>query len=109
MDQKGILFFAKISAARRFSARREQVPPRGPDVLAHAQLREVHEEGEEEAVREEATAARHARSMFNILLKKSERTQVQKVILQLILSLVTGDFVGKIFRLRTDSTELLIT
>lgn len=68
MDHKGILFFfAKISAATCFSARREQVPPRGPDVLAHAQLREVHEEGEEEAVREEATAARHAWSRFYIL------------------------------------------
>lgn len=54
-------------AATCFSARREQVPPRGPDVLAHAQLREVHEDGEEEAVREEATAACHARSTFNIL------------------------------------------
>ena len=46
----------------RFSARREQVPPRGADVRA-AQLREVHDAGEEEAVRVEAP--RHALCVFN--------------------------------------------
>ena len=48
----------------RFSARREQVPPRGADVRA-AQLREVHDAGEEEAVRVEATAPRHALCVLN--------------------------------------------
>ena len=46
----------------RFSALREQVPPHGADVRA-AQLREVHDAGEEEAVRVEAP--RHALCVFN--------------------------------------------
>ena len=45
------------------SARGEQVPPRGADVLAPvAQLREVHDAGEEEKVGVEARGARHARA-----------------------------------------------
>jgi hypothetical protein len=45
------------------SARGEQVPPRGADVLARvAQLQEVHDAGEEEQVGVEARGARHARA-----------------------------------------------
>jgi len=48
------------------SARREQVPPHGADVRA-AQLREVHDAGEEEVVRVEARR-RHALCVFNTCL-----------------------------------------